>query len=169
MATEAPKKHRLAVGILLNRAPLLTRDPTPFEQSFYEYQSRIQRALHNPFAFDFYFKEGSVLEAKFTKEELDRDKEAFGNDIVGERDVPNAALLSKETDQSEPLASRESQADLTNNFKSLDRLGSRNLYLVLKSSDEEGASWGFPKGYVRPGEFLHEVRIFLFLNLKDSN
>ena len=46
-------------GIILNRSPTLTRKPTAFERTYYAYQARIERALHNPVPTEFYFKPGS--------------------------------------------------------------------------------------------------------------
>ncbi|KAG6329546.1 hypothetical protein ID866_9541, partial [Astraeus odoratus] len=78
-ATRPKKAHpNLHTAIILNRSPLLTRTPSPFERAFYAYQARIHRALHNPFPYDFYFKQGSPLETRFNIEERRRERKAFG-------------------------------------------------------------------------------------------
>src|SRR6266849_3783603 len=61
-APPAPRP-KLHTAVILNRSPILTRTPTSFERAYYAYQARIQRALHNPFPHDFYFKPGSLLES----------------------------------------------------------------------------------------------------------
>ena len=64
---------------MLNHSPILTRTPLLFERAYYTYQVHIQRALHNPFPHDFYFKLGSLLESKFNLEQCKRDRKAFGS------------------------------------------------------------------------------------------
>lgn len=150
--TQKPKTHRLATGIILNRAPTLTQRPTPFEKAFYEYQARISRALHNPFPYEFYFKQGSVLEAKFKSEERAREGEAFGKGYAAKIELDDS-MLTDDTEQSEKLMSRRTTAQV----KSLDRRGPRNLYLLVKGSPEDRHEWRFPQGGVEKNEILHEV------------
>lgn len=160
LATEAPKSHRLAVGILLNRSPILTRTPTKFEREFYKYQQRIQRSLHNPFPSEFYFKQGSVLEAQFSQEEINREKKAFGDDFVSQDALEKASLMLKVEntgEEEEKPVPRRTDADDKRDVKSLDRLGSRNLYLLVKGSPGTKYEWRFPRGYVEKGEYLHQV------------
>ena len=158
--TDAPKPHRLAVGILLNRSPILTRTPTKFEQEFFKYQQRIQRALFNPFPHEFYFKQGSVLEAQFTQEEIHREKKAYGKDFVSKDAIEKASLMLKVEntgEEEEKPMPRRTEADDKVDVKSLDRFGARNLYLLVKGSPTDKYEWRFPRGYVGKGEFLHEV------------
>jgi large subunit ribosomal protein L46 len=51
---------------------------------------------------------------------------------------------------------RETEADRTNDQRSLDRLMQRSLYLVVKN--EEGR-WVFPDGRVQGRETLHQVSV----------
>lgn len=61
-----PKKlHSLRAGVILSRPPLLTREPTPFEQAFYLYQKRLNERLSTPFARQFYFKPGQPATIDF--------------------------------------------------------------------------------------------------------
>ena len=154
--TKLPKKHQVQVGILLNRAPILTRTPDRFEQAFYKYQQRIQRALHNPLPFEFYFKQGSLLEAQFNKEEISRERSAFGwrPRCVKE----NTAVAIEQNREEEEAMPRQTAADVSGDVKSLDRVGSRNLYLLVKDNFTE-STWRFPKGVVEEGEALHQVSI----------
>ncbi|THH04815.1 hypothetical protein EW145_g5242 [Phellinidium pouzarii] len=143
--TDVPKTHRLAVGILLNRAPFLTRTPSKFEREFYKYQQRIYRSLHNPFPYEFYFKQGSLLESQFVEEEVE-EKQAM------------LMKLEKTTgEEDERTAPRRTEADEKKDVKSLDRHGARNLYLLVKGSPKDKYEWRFPKGHIRTGEALHEA------------
>jgi large subunit ribosomal protein L46 len=142
----------------------LTRTPTPFERAYYEYQARIQRALHNPFPYEFYFKPGSLLETRFNIEERKRERKAFGRPFairsLGE-DEGAATLqqLGPQEGEGEVIMSRKHEADVNNDVKSLDRRGQRNLYLLLK----EGETWRFPRGDVGSSELLHQACTHLVL------
>ncbi|KAK3340996.1 39S mitochondrial ribosomal protein L46-domain-containing protein [Neurospora tetraspora] len=52
--------YRIKSGVILTRPPLLTRDLTPFEESFYFYQKRLNERLTAPFRKDFYFKKDTA-------------------------------------------------------------------------------------------------------------
>lgn len=49
----------LHAGVVLSRAPLITRDPHPFETAYYLYQRRLNERLVLPFTQYFYFKRGT--------------------------------------------------------------------------------------------------------------
>ncbi|EJD02110.1 uncharacterized protein FOMMEDRAFT_157304 [Fomitiporia mediterranea MF3/22] len=157
---DAPKTHRLAVSILLNRSPILTRTPTKFEREFYKYQQRIQRTLHNPFPHEFYFKQGSLLEAQFNQDEIRRERKAFGKDAVKDMEDKSSLLMNVESttgeEEEQPLP-RRTAADEKRDLKSLDRHGARNLYLLVKGLPGDKYQWRFPKGHVETGELLHEA------------
>ena len=53
---------------------------------------------------------------------------------------------------------RRTPADEKRDVKSLDRHGTRNLYLLVKGPPGDKYKWRFPKGYIETSEFLHEVR-----------
>ncbi|KAL8387964.1 hypothetical protein RB595_009547 [Gaeumannomyces hyphopodioides] len=59
-APELPKhdkaQYRIRSGLVLTRAPILTREPTPFEASFFLYQKRLNERLVSPFFKGFFFK-----------------------------------------------------------------------------------------------------------------
>ena len=157
LATHAklPKKRHIEVGILLNRSPFLTRTPDEFEQAFYKYQQRIQRALHNPFPYEFYFKQGSLLEVQFNKEELARERRAFKWKSRAVRENTEVAADTSNREEEEVMP-RRSVADISGEVKSLGREGSRNLYLLVKENSTEDI-WRFPRGVVDEGEALHQV------------
>lgn len=163
------RKPRLSAAIILNRSPILTRSPTRFEQAFYAYQARIRRALHQPFPYDFYFKQGSLLETRFNMEEKEREKAAFGSKFIieGEEQWQDAAkveankaavrVLAQQEGEGEPLTPREHPSDKSGDTKSLDRAGERNLYLLLKSKSNDKGVWRFPQGVLEKGDLLHQV------------
>jgi large subunit ribosomal protein L46 len=169
-------KPQIRAGIILNRSPILTQAPTAFESAYYEYQTRIRRALHNPFPYEFYFKQGSPLEARFTREERTREREAFGFGEDGEgvkveeveADGTRAAGADQEAEESrteeegeEVLASRIHEADVKGDVQSLDRRGDRNLYLLLLEKGEKPV-WRFPQGELEKGELLHQASLLSF-------
>lgn len=155
LATHAPSTHILT-SVIVNRSPTISRTPTPFEKTFYQYQSRIARALHNPFPHEFYFKQGAPLEAQFNIEERKREEQAFGtlSSFMTDATEANEEAAEMAKEDIEPSAPRISEADKTKDVQSLARQGERNLYLVLKKKD---GSWSFPQGSAQKGEFLHQV------------
>ncbi|KAJ3563185.1 hypothetical protein NP233_g9102 [Leucocoprinus birnbaumii] len=159
-------KPRLSTAIILNRSPIITRSRTPFEQAYYAYQARIRRALHQPFPYDFYFKQGSLLETRFNLEEKEREKAAFGPGFVqeewqdpakAEADKAAVKVLAQQEGEGEPLTPRVHPSDTSGDTKSLDRAGERNLYLLLKSTEGGKDVWRFPQGGVDKSEFLHQA------------
>ncbi|KXN90472.1 54S ribosomal protein L17, mitochondrial, partial [Leucoagaricus sp. SymC.cos] len=159
-------KPRLSTAIILNRSPIITRSPTPFEQAYYAYQARIRRALHQPFPYDFYFKQGSLLETRFNLEEKDREKGAFGSSfakddaqdpVKAEADKAAVKLLAEQEGEGQALAPREHPSDKSGDTKSLDRAGERNLYLLLKAKENGKEVWRFPQGGVEKSQLLHQA------------
>lgn len=155
----AKNRPNLHTAIILNRSPLLTRAQTPFERAFYAYQARVHRALHNPFPYDFYFKQGSPLEVRFNIEERRRERRAFGAPFgVQKSEERNDATelmeisMRDEVDESMP---RIHQADSQGDLKNLNRRGQRNLYLMLRRKQDDKHVWRFPTGAVAKGESLH--------------
>ncbi len=157
-------------AVILNRSPILTRTPTLFERAYYNYQSRIRRALFNPFPTDFYFKTGSLLEKKFAREEKLRERAAFGGPWTLKRhgqqledEVDSIQVSTEQADNigeepMEPPAPRIHESDKKGDVKSLDRKGERNLYLLIRGKDHAGKEvWRFPQGGLQEGELLHQV------------
>lgn len=162
-------KPVMNTAIILNRSPIITRTPSLFERAYYAYQARIQRALHNPFPYEFYFKRGSPLETRFITEELKRERKAFGKPfgmpVEGEDGKTTApadddAGLQEEDEESMP---RVHPADIKGDTRSLDRKGQRNLYLLVKTTQDGKEVWAFPQGDVAKGELLHEVSVAPFV------
>ncbi|KAG1730586.1 39S mitochondrial ribosomal protein L46-domain-containing protein [Suillus lakei] len=149
----------LHTGIILNRSPIITRTPTAFEKAYYAYQARIHRALHNPFPYDFYFKQGSPLESRFNIEERRRERKAFGAPFgmqTGETSEAEKLAEATMRDEEEAMP-RVHEADINSDFKNLHRRGQRNLYLLLQKQENGMAVWRFPQGSVDKGELLHHA------------
>ncbi|KAF9264949.1 60S ribosomal protein L17 [Marasmius fiardii PR-910] len=157
------QKPIIGTSILLNRSPILTRSPTPFERAYYSYQARLRRALHNPFPYDFYFKQGSILETRFNMEERKREKIAFGptfgveDELDKEKAAANQAAaeqLAEQEGENEEMMPRVHPSDTARDMKSLDRKGRRNIYLLLQGHNDV---WCFPQGNLVKGELLHQA------------
>ncbi|KAJ1307474.1 hypothetical protein OPQ81_001573 [Rhizoctonia solani] len=155
-SSSAPGSPIIA-SVLLNRSPILTTLPTPFERAYHDYQARIARAISNPFPREFYFKKGAIAERQFFLEESQREKEAFGEDF-GESQLKN--LEEDKTgsmNQTEDVVAlpREHESDRTGDVKNLNRKGDRNLYLLVKGDD----GWRLPQGPAKQGAALHTVAL----------
>ncbi|KAJ6446443.1 50S ribosomal subunit L30 [Purpureocillium lavendulum] len=55
-ARHAPTPYDVRSGLILTRAPLLTRRLHPFENAFFFYQKRLEERLNTPFITSIYFK-----------------------------------------------------------------------------------------------------------------
>ncbi|KAJ7445795.1 39S mitochondrial ribosomal protein L46-domain-containing protein, partial [Mycena galericulata] len=161
----ASRKPLLYTAVILNRSPILTPSPTVFERAFYAYQQRIRRALHNPFPSEFYFKQGSLLEARFNAEERFRERVAWGPTYAKEEDmsperkaaeqaaIDQMALQERSDDK---LMPRVHPSDTARDYQSLDRKGRRNIYLLVRGKGSK-APWEFPRGLADQGELLHQA------------
>jgi 39S mitochondrial ribosomal protein L46. len=159
-------RPQISAAVILNRSPIITRTPTVFERAYYAYQARIRRALHNPFPYDFYFKQGSLLETRFNIEERRRERRAFGpnfgvEEAVSEEkaaaDKAAAEQLAQQEGEGEEMMPRVHLADTATDEKSLDRKGKRNIYLLLLTKENNTDVWRFPQGGVAKGELLHQA------------
>ncbi|KAK2879518.1 hypothetical protein FQN49_000792 [Arthroderma sp. PD_2] len=77
-AVGASKKfpYKIKAGIILSRAPRITRDLTPFEKSFYFYQRRLNERLALPFTRYFYFQRGTPTDEEWKRKFKDRQTPA---------------------------------------------------------------------------------------------
>jgi large subunit ribosomal protein L46 len=170
------KNVQILASTILNRSPILTRTIHPFEEAYYAYQRRLYRALSQTLPADVYFKPGSLVQRRVAIEELAREKEAFGEDWepvrglrVEEDDVAGGEgegtggmgaksfvqQMADEAELEEKPQPRVHRADVEGDVKSLDRLGERNLYLVVK----QNSVWTFPTGSAETEQVpLHKVR-----------
>jgi large subunit ribosomal protein L46 len=166
-AENKSSSYRIVAATILNRAPLLTRTPHPFEEAYYAYQAHIARAISSPLPTEVYFKPGSLLERKFALEERQREKDAFGQDFTPVIGLPVedvgkgggkslADQLEEEAELEEKPQPRVHRADTEKDVRSLDRAGERNLYLLVKK-DRKKDTWKFPQGGIEKNEALHKV------------
>lgn len=76
----APSQYSIKSGIILTRAPLLTRTLHPFETAFFLYQKRLEERLSAPFRKGFYFRRDTPSELDWRLKVRDRHGVA-GRDI----------------------------------------------------------------------------------------
>ncbi|KAH6849975.1 39S mitochondrial ribosomal protein L46-domain-containing protein [Chaetomium sp. MPI-CAGE-AT-0009] len=60
-----PNLYRIKSAVILTRAPLLTREQTPFESAYYFYQKRLNERLTAPFRRQFYFKQDTAADLDY--------------------------------------------------------------------------------------------------------
>lgn len=122
--------------------------------------------MHNPFPYEFYFKQGTLLETRFNLEERKRERLAYGpgflekDDISEEKraaDIAAVEQLAQQEGEGEELMPRKHSADECGDLTNLDRVGTRNLYLLLQTVQNGQDVWRFPQGDVEKGQFLHQV------------
>ncbi|KAK2745377.1 54S ribosomal protein L17 mitochondrial [Myotisia sp. PD_48] len=65
--------YTIKAGVVLSRAPRITRDLTSFEKSFYFYQRRLNERLALPFTRYFYFKRGTPADLEWRRKYKDRE------------------------------------------------------------------------------------------------
>ncbi|KAI6117609.1 hypothetical protein EDD16DRAFT_1707672 [Pisolithus croceorrhizus] len=118
-------------------------------------------ALHNPFPYDFYFKQGSPLETRFNIEERRRERRAFGAPFgtvkLEERDEATELMEMSMRDEADESMPRIHEADVKVDLKNLNRKGQRNLYAMLRTNEDGKDVWRLPTGPVGKGELLHVV------------
>jgi large subunit ribosomal protein L46 len=99
----------------------------PGERTYYSYQVRLQRALHNPSPYEFYFKPGSLLESKFDLKEWKRNRKAFGPGFGVDHPLAPGAGMSVQDlkkfnhDKAETPAPRVQASNENGDLKSPDR------------------------------------------------
>ncbi|CAG8517837.1 609_t:CDS:2 [Funneliformis caledonium] len=156
------KNYRIVSGIVLTRSPQILRDLHPFEKEYYMYQQKLEQVLSPPFPVDFYFKKGSIAETKWKARDEQNKKNAlaifssFKDNKTNSEDNKEKESIFKGYDVEEEeikIASRITQADLSNDLKSLDRALQRTLYLIVKKPRAEH-DWQFPQGGVNQKETL---------------
>jgi len=97
------------------------------------------------------------LERRFNAEERIRERSTFGEGfgVTVEGDEKLEDIPSDE--EAINFLPRETEADRSNNFKSLNRRGERTLYLLVKpfKSKLTSSAWGFPTWEVAITQPLH--------------
>ncbi|KAJ5249995.1 hypothetical protein N7489_000405 [Penicillium chrysogenum] len=152
-------------GVVLSRPPQITRELEPFEKAFFFYQKRLNEpdedwkkkiqerrtaardiGKYNAYDSDAWNDE-LLLGAK--ESEPEHQIEALVQDAES-----TANATSQDTSKKEEIPRpypRITEADKKNDQKSLDRLLSRTLYLLVQSKE---GHWKFPSSPVESGETL---------------
>lgn len=118
---------RIVASTILHRYPVITPDPEPYEVEYYKMQDKIAD------------KKREILMSKV---------EGTDAEFITKKPVTVEEILT-----SLPFtpASRVTEADKTNNRRSLDRRLQDSLYLVVKRNRNSNA-WQFPQGRILDNE-----------------
>ncbi|KAF8937709.1 54S ribosomal protein L17 mitochondrial, partial [Haplosporangium gracile] len=166
--------QRIVAGAVVSRQPLILRDLTPFEKEYFLYQKNLERDHAAAFGAEFYFKKGSVAERRWKQQEVERQAAASGTassagaGAKGSKSSKGAAAaeeVQNEVTEEDRVAALEAKiqfndritdADRSNDVRSLERALARTLYLIVKKPREQHV-WQFPQGGVRVCENLQEA------------
>lgn len=166
---------KIISSLILSRPPIILREPTSFEKAYHEYNRQLSEALQQPFPKDFYFKKGSAAEKRFEEDQASAPQgfsaiaAAVSGSVPKEKSGKNKEATVPSSNLSSPLAEgeadsrplpRTTQADASNDVRSLERKLDRTLYLVVKKKTGKGAaSWQFPAKALTDTkhENLHDV------------
>lgn len=183
--SQAPQAtYTIKAGIVLSRPPLITPDPHPFETAYHLYQRRLNERLVLPFTQYFYYRRNTPAFETWRKNRRERGGVAardIGNyNAYTEESWNDEVLVGDETGKPERIVEtlvaeegrqgeftgrgdskfaglrRTTEADENGDVRSLERRLQRTLYLLVKTTGEEG-QWKFPAGPVVGFEGLKEV------------
>ncbi|KAF3938218.1 hypothetical protein ABW19_dt0204062 [Dactylella cylindrospora] len=182
-----PSIYQLAASTIISRPPILTRDLSDFEKEFFFYQRRLDKRLVKPFVRNFYFKPGTLSydewrtkrkdmthynpysrttgwmdemrlgQKPYDDEDMDYDslvKYTVSGEDISASDTEEEIAAKKVMDKPSP---RETQADIANDTRSLNRKLSRTLYLLVKREARDRNIWKFPQTNLIDKENLKEV------------
>ncbi|KAL8882808.1 MAG: hypothetical protein Q9198_000254 [Flavoplaca austrocitrina] len=177
--------YRVKASVLLSRPPLITRDLTPFEKSYFLYQRRLNERLAMPFSRYFYYQKGTPGDVEWKRKIKERltpardigvynayAKEGWNDEVLvganeSEPDVQVDALLKDA--EVEGLTGEEGQEVKKHEVEKpmpriteADRIGDtksldRNLQRTLYLVVREGkeGKWWFPNDVLVGKESLH--------------
>ena len=86
---QAAFDHKIRAAVLLSRPPLLTRDLTDFEKSFFFYQRRLNERLALPFTRYFYYQRGTPGDLEWKRKIRER--------LTASRDIGKFTGYSQDT------------------------------------------------------------------------
>ncbi|KAL8807804.1 MAG: hypothetical protein Q9182_000453 [Xanthomendoza sp. 2 TL-2023] len=184
--TASPRPvYKIKASILLSRPPMLTRDLTPFEKSYFLYQKRLNERLAMPFSRYFYYQQGTpgdVAWKRSIRERLTpaRDigvynayaKEGWNDEVLvgakeSEPEVQVEALLRDaevegvKGEEGEEVKKLEVERPMPR-VTEADRVGDRKSLdrllqrtLYLVVREGEGGRWWFPNDLLVGKESLH--------------
>lgn len=75
-ASSPQRAYQIRAGIVLARAPLITRELSSFEKAFFFYQRRLNERLAMPFTRYFYFKKDTPADLEWKRKAKDRQTAA---------------------------------------------------------------------------------------------
>ncbi|SJX65556.1 related to MRPL17-mitochondrial ribosomal protein, large subunit [Sporisorium reilianum f. sp. reilianum] len=171
---------KIISSLILSRPPVILREPSSFEKAYHEYNRQLSEALQQPFPKDFYFKKGSAAEKRFEEDQASapqgfsdiaaaaaaasgsasKGKAAKTKETAEPSASPSSSSSSTEGDAENRPLPRTTQADASNDVRSLERKLDRTLYLVVKQKSAKGAAaWRFPAKALTniKRENLHDV------------
>ncbi|MCO5549724.1 hypothetical protein L7F22_003197 [Adiantum nelumboides] len=156
-STEADGKSNVGTYLLLSRLPTILPSLTPFEASVYAYNTKLERALSQSFPRDLYFKKGSAAETQFLEDEKERQAFSKGEMKGGENSTVSPTLPLSSA-QSQTPTSRKTEADETNDVRSLQRSLEHTLFLVVKGG-KAGEQWTLPRSVLsaKGSQSLHSA------------
>lgn len=177
----------MRAGIILTRAPLLTRRLHPFENAFFFYQKRLEERLNTPFITDIYFKPDTARRMDWNLKVRERggtvakelgayhgkgsrawdDELRVGDARSSQESLVDSLLRDAETrvsDEAEELAPE----DVVPVERPLEREAEadrtndasrldRKLDRTLYLVVKGGDGWGFPADVMAKDENLHET------------
>lgn len=179
-------KYNIKAGLVISRAPRITRELTPFEKAYFFYQRRLNERLALPFTRYFYYKRGTTGDVEWKRKIKDRQtpardigrynaysEDAWNDELLvgaseSEPDNQVAALLrdvettgSTETEDSNKKEEVEKPLSrATEADKNDDDKSLDRLLprtLYLLVQSKEGGQWKFPSMLVEPKESLYMV------------
>lgn len=142
---------------LISRLPTVLPSLSSFESSVYAYNAKLERAISQSFPRELYFKKGSAAETQFLEDEKERQAFMKG-ELKLDKDstlTPSVPLTSA---QNQTSTSRKTQADETNDVRSLQRSLESTLFLVVKGG-KAGEQWTLPHSVLKTqgSESLHSA------------
>ncbi|KAI8867953.1 hypothetical protein GQ42DRAFT_149004 [Ramicandelaber brevisporus] len=162
----AEGRSRIFAGVLLQRNPIIIREPTALEVAYSDYKGSLERSNSMQFPTSFYFKKGSIQDAQFQQRERtmlnDIDKVQTGYGPEYQKKMATAGVkqeLSESDSVKIELAPRTTNADKINDVKALDRALDRTLYLIVKEkkSKEGDSQWQFVQESMTTSGYLHST------------
>lgn len=174
-------------GLILTRAPLLTRRLHPFESSFFFYQKRLEERLNNTFIPSIYFKPDTARRMEWDLKIKERqgtvakelgvyngkssaawqDELKVGNPLSSEEHMLKSLLKDAEvrvSDDAELIPDADvvpvelpGGRETEADAKNDVRRLDRQLDRTLYLVVKGKDGWGFPADVIPPGENLHEV------------
>ncbi|KAL8775375.1 MAG: hypothetical protein Q9209_000383 [Squamulea sp. 1 TL-2023] len=184
-STSLRTAYRVKASVLLSRPPLITRDLTPFEKSYFLYQRRLNERLAMPFSRYFYYQKGTPGDVEWKRKIKERltpardigvynayAKEGWNDEVVvgakeSEPEAQVEALLrdaeaeGRQGEEGQEVKKQEVEKPMPR-ITEADRVGDtksldRKLQRTLYLVVKEGkeGKWWFPNDVLVGKESLH--------------